>query len=135
MRKPLYDDGTYLVTATSVATPTRYYPIANATVRIRKDPLWFAFASASFVSAAAMIYGDLLHPGEVVVGAIAVLTFFVIGINVRILSLDAIGHPRAIIFGSRKKIAALFKAISKASSAEVSRFLDYSDENDSHPYQ
>lgn len=118
MKNALYDDGTYVVTRSVIATPTRYYPIANATARIRRDPLWFSLGVAGLFAAAVATYGDLLKPEEILSSGILTLGLLFVGVNVRILSIDAIGHRRAIIFGSAKKIGALFRAIRGATSGD-----------------
>lgn len=133
MEQPIYDDGTYVVTRSVIATPTRYYPIANATARIRRDPLWLAFGVAGFYAAALATYGDLLTSQEILSSGIFTAALLIVGVNVRLLSIDAIGHPRAVIVGSTKKISSLFRAIRAATTADFRGLviLDQHDERHS----
>lgn len=118
--EPLYDDGTYVITPSVIATPRRLYPIVGCTARIRRDPLWAGFFVTAFTTASVAMYGDLLTLPEVA-GAFAISagTIF-LGLNIQILSLDAIGHPRAFILAPSKKVRLLFRAITLARTAEIS---------------
>jgi hypothetical protein len=132
---PLYDDGTYVVTHAVIATPTRYYPLANATARIRRDPLWLAVCFSGICAGAILSYSDLLKPEEILIGAGMALTLLFLGVNVRILSIDAIGHRRTFIFGSTKRITALFRAIRSASSGDLRGLVMLSENDTSHSDQ
>lgn len=116
MSKVLYDDKTYVVTQTTISTPTRYYPIANATARIRRDLLWIAAAATGFGGMALSIYGDLLTPMEISVGGAACLALFAAGSFIQALSIDAVGHKRIVIVGSAARIRRLFAAVRMASN-------------------
>lgn len=111
MAKRVYDDGTYLVTEAIVATPRRFYPVANTTAHIRRDPLWGAVGVATLGMAALGVYGDLLHDGEKAALLVVCLAGLVLGRRISILSIDAVGHKRALIFGSSGRIQRLYQAI------------------------
>lgn len=117
----LYDDGRYLVTASSFSTPNRIYPLAHATARVRSDPLWTGFAGLMVAGAAYAVYGDLLRPMEVTIFFAVPAALLALGLVTKVLALDAPGHTRVLIFGTRWKIEAVFKAIRRAGSADFSR--------------
>ena len=119
MASTLYDDGRYQITATVISTPQRLYPIANATARVRSDVLWVGLASAALTGAAIGIYGDLLTGNEMGTASGLSVLLVAIGTQVKVLSIDAFGHPRAMIFGSRRKINTLFTAIRQARMADL----------------
>ena len=109
-----------MITPAVISTPRRLYPIANCTARIRRDPLWLAIFLAVFVGLAIRIYGDLLEPHEIAIAIGVTVAALLLGLNMQILSLDALGHPRAFIFGRTKKIRTLFRAITLARTADSS---------------
>lgn len=118
MAHVIYDDGTYQITDAVFATPRRFYPIANTTAHIRRDPLWIGAGIAGFSIIALAVYGDLLYPHEILtLIAIAVISL-VIGHQVSLLSIDAWGHERATVCGRTRKIRALFRAIRDARTAD-----------------
>jgi len=119
MSETIYDDGRYMVSSSIVATPTRFYPISNTTAGIRRDPLWLGLAITGFAAGCVLTYGDLLYQGELMVMAgIAALSLFT-GWQVLILRLDAPGHRRALIVGSRGRIWKIFHAIRAVRTAQV----------------
>jgi hypothetical protein len=118
MGKMLYDDGKYAVSKAIVTTPRRFYPLANTTASLRRDPLWLGLGIALFTGACLALYGDLLHRGEQT-ALIAVGLFALIGgWQTLVLRIDAIGHPRAVIIGSRSRMHGLYMAIRDARSID-----------------
>jgi len=111
MTDTIYDDGRYIVSTSIVATPSRFYPIGNTTAGIRRDPLWLGLAITAFVVAGILTYGDLLYPGELMAMAGLAAIALVAGWQIVILRLDAPGHRRALIVGSRQRIWKIFRAI------------------------
>lgn len=111
MSDTIYDDGRYVVSTSIVATPTRFYPIVNTTAGIRRDPLWMGLAIAGFVTGCVLTYGDLLYQGELMIMAGTAALSLLTGWQVLILRLDAPGHRRALIVGSRGRIWKIFRAI------------------------
>jgi hypothetical protein len=116
MSKVLYDDRAYVVTQTTISTPTRYYPIANATARIRRDLLWVAVAATAFYGLAAATYADLLTSAELTAGAGVCAALFGSGLMIQGLSIDAIGHKRILIIGSTRRVRRLFHAVQEAAN-------------------
>lgn len=114
MSRPLYDDGVYTVTAALVSTPRRFYPLAHTTASIRRDPLWAAVAAAILAGACLAVYGDLLHLHEQIGLVVASATFLLLGREVVILRIAAVGHAGAMIFGRRRRIQAVYQAIREA---------------------
>jgi len=108
---PIYDDGTYQVSRELISTPRRFYPIANTTARIRRDPLWVAIGLNTFVALATITYGDLMFVHELMLlWGIAGLSA-VVGLSTAILHIDAFGHDNALLFASSRKINRLYRAI------------------------
>ena len=64
-----------------------------------------------FVAGCVLTYGDLLHPGELMIMAGTAALSLLTGWQVLILRLDAPGHRRALIVGSRGRIWKIFRAI------------------------
>ncbi len=109
-----FNNGTYLVTASLLSAPRRFYPIANTTARIRRDPLWLAAGVVAFVSLATAVYGDLLYVRELcVMWGVAVL-LLAAGMMTAILHVDAVGHRNALVFGPARRVQALYRAIRDA---------------------
>ena len=121
-RHVIYDDDTYHITSAIIATPRRFYPIANTTARIRRDPLWMGLGIAGFVAASFAVYADLLLPVELATLAAIAALALMIGFQVSILSIDAMGHDKAMIVGRTKKIKALYTAIRDPRTANFQRF-------------
>lgn len=117
--KPLYNDGIYHVTSAVIATPVRFYPIANTTARIRRDPLWVALAFAALMVLALSTYADLLYPAEIVTMIGLSIVGLMVGWRVAILVLDSPGHQPATIISSSRKVTALYRAIRDARSEEL----------------
>lgn len=118
MPTPLYDDGTYSVSTAIVATPRRFYPIANTTASIRRDPLWIGLAVTVLAAACLAVYGDLLHPNErIALGGVCLLALLA-GSQFSVLRIAALGHHRAMIIGRRRRIARLYRAIRDARMAD-----------------
>jgi hypothetical protein len=117
--KPTYDDGTYYISGAIFATPRRFYPIANTTARIRRDPLWIGLGIAGFVAATFGVYADLLRPEELIVLAGIATVSLVVGSQVAILSIDAMGHEKAMIVGRTRKIRTLYRALRDARTADL----------------
>lgn len=118
MAKPVYDDGRYMVSSAVVATPSRFYPVSNTTASLRRDPLWAASVFAALACITVAVYGDLLYPVEV-----AVLLGFSLGAvaltrEVLIVRIDAPGHPRIMIVGTRRRMSRLFEAVRDARNAD-----------------
>jgi hypothetical protein len=109
-----YRDKSYEVTQTAISTPRRIYPLGNSQARIRRDPLWFALAFSVFCIAAHRTYGDLLHDHEIVAMIFSMTFALLIGWQFSILQLHAIGHERAVIFASTRRVKRLFAAIRQA---------------------
>jgi hypothetical protein len=122
-RAVLYDDGIYQVTEALVSTPTRFYPLANTTARIRRDPLWLGSGVAAVSLAGAGVYADLLYPIEVISLIGIGLGSLVAGSRIGILCLDAIGLPKAMIITTSTKAAALFGAIRAARTRDAEPLL------------
>ncbi|MDZ4369415.1 MAG: hypothetical protein U0987_20695 [Afipia sp.] len=114
MGKPLFDDGVYTVTAALVSTPRRFYPLAHTTASIRRDPLWAAIAAAILAASCLAIYGDLLHLHEQIALVVVSAAFLLLGREIAILRIAAIGHAGAMIFGRRRRIQAVYEAIREA---------------------
>lgn len=109
-----YDDGIYKVSRELVSTPRRFYPIANTTARIRRDPLWIAIGLLTFAALATITYGDLLFAHELaLIWGVTGLSAFV-GVSTAILHIDAFGHENALLFSSSRKINRLYRAIRDA---------------------
>lgn len=119
MSRPLYDDGVYTVTAALVSTPRRFYPLAHTTASIRRDPLWAAVAAAILAGACLAVYGDLLHLHEQFGLVAASVAFLLLGREVVILRIAAVGHAGAMIFGRRCRIQAVYEAIREARAADT----------------
>ena len=113
---PFYDDGTYQVSRELISTPRRFYPIANTTARIRRDPLWVAIGLNVFAALATITYGDLLLVQELaLIWGVAGLSA-IGGLSTAILHIDAFGHDNALLFASSRKINRLYRAIRDARS-------------------
>ena len=121
MSQPFYDDGRYQVSQTIVATPSRFYPLANTTAGVRRDPLWMGAGLALLIGTGILVYGDLLYPGETIVSVVTALLGLLGGWQTVILRLDAPGHPRTIIVSSRGRIWKLFGAIRSARMAAAGK--------------
>lgn len=119
MSDTIYDDGRYVVSTSIVATPTRFYPVFNTTAAIRRDPLWMGLAITGFIGACVLTYGDLLYQGELVVMAGVAAVSLLTGWQVLILRLDAPGHRRALIIGTRQRIWKIFHAIRAVRAGQV----------------
>lgn len=120
---PFYDDGIYQVSQELISTPRRFYPIANTTARIRRDPLWVAIGLNAFAALATITYGDLMLAHElVVIWGIAGLSA-IVGVGTAILHIDALGHDNALLFASSKKVNKLYRAIRAARSGSESKGL------------
>lgn len=116
-----FDNGTYQVSTALLSTPRRFYPIANTTARIRRDPLWMALGFTAFAALATITYGDLLYASELLfLWTIAILSMAV-GIGTAVLHIDAIGHRNAFVFGSARMIKRLYHAIRDARNMAESR--------------
>lgn len=115
----VYDDGTYKVTAGIIATPTRIYPISNTTVRLRRDPLWAGASLSVFAASALAIYGDLLSGAEMVIGFAVGVSSLYLGQRYAVLQIDAVGHPKAIIFDKATKIRRLYQTIRSARLLDI----------------
>jgi hypothetical protein len=118
MGKPLYNDGVYTVTAALVSTPRRFYPLAHTTASIRRDPLWAAVAAAILAGSCLAVYGDLLHLYEQIALVLVSAAFLLLGQEIAILRIAAIGHAGAMIFGRRRRIQAVYQAIREARGAD-----------------
>lgn len=112
------DDGTYMVSANLLSTPRRFYPIANITARIRRDPLWLASGIAAFSGLSTVVYGDLLYVSELVTMWALTGATLAIGFGTAILQVDAIGHRQSMVFGSARRIRALYEALRQAKQEE-----------------
>lgn len=110
----LYEDPGFKITRTSVATPSRLYPLANATARLRRDPLWAGLAGLGFAVGCIAMYGDLLFPGEIVAAGGLALAALVVGSQFSILRLDTVGHSRALFFGPHRLMKRRFRAVCDA---------------------
>lgn len=108
------DDGTYLVSANLLSTPRRFYPIANVTARIRRDPLWLALGMAVFATLTTLVYGDLLFPGELLVLWGIAGAGLLVGLGTAILHVDAVGHRGALIVASSWRVRAIYRALRQA---------------------
>ena len=117
----LYDDGRYVLTATSLSTPSRIYPLSNVTVRVRRDPLWLALASAALSGAAIATYFDLLTAVEVSVLIAVPLCLLVSSLLMGILAIDSPGHPRALIITSAGRMRKIFAALRRSRMAGFSQ--------------
>lgn len=109
--KPIYDDGRYTVTNEMFSTPNKFYPIANTTGKIRRDPFWFALGATCLATASTFVYGDLLLLNELVAIWGIVGLSQIIGFKVGILSIDTIGHNNTMVFNSMPRIREIYKAI------------------------
>ena len=109
-----FENGTYLVTASLLSTPRRFYPIANTTARIRRDPLWLAAGVVAFVGLATAVYGDLLYFSELMVMWGLAVLLLAAGVMTAILHVDAVGHRNALVFGPARRVKALYHAIRAA---------------------
>jgi hypothetical protein len=109
-----YDDGTYRITPAVIATPTRLYPVAQTTARLRRDPIWLGLSVAGVSAMAIAVYRDLLFPGEIAILVALGAGALGLGRAIGILQLDAVGHRKALIVARRPKVVALFKAIRDA---------------------
>lgn len=118
MARPLYDDGTYAVTAAVVSTPRRFYPIANTTAVIRRDPLWAGCGIAFFGCGSLAVYSDLFHVAEQVALASIAVVALVAGNAFSVLRIDAPGHRSAMLIGRAARMRALFQAIRYARTVD-----------------
>lgn len=114
MGNALYDDGVYTVTPAIVSTPRRFYPVANTSAHIRRDPLWAALALTAFSAAGLSAYGDLLHMNEQIVVVCLSGLGLATGASFSILKISAIGHASATIVGRSWRMARLYQAIWEA---------------------
>lgn len=117
-KQKYHDDGRFLVTSELVSTPNRFYPLANTTAKIRRDPLWFALGLSAINGAATAIYGDLLQPQELAWMWGVNLAVFAAGWSVSILNIEAIGHKSTILFARTGTVKKLFAAIKEARMAQ-----------------
>lgn len=122
MAGPLYDDGTYAVTAAVVSTPRRFYPIANTTAVIRRDPLWAGCGIALFGCGSLVVYGDLFHVAEQVALAGISVMALVLGNAFSVLRIDAPGHRSAMLIGRAGRMRALFQAVRDARTVDPSAY-------------
>lgn len=125
MTKPpyFYDDGIYKVSREHISNGRRFYPIANTTARIRRDPLWIAIGLNAFAALATITYGDLMLLHELaVMWGIAGLSAYA-GTRTTIFHIDAPGHDSALFFVSSAKINELYQAIRLARSGSESKGL------------
>lgn len=120
MAGTLYDDGVYSVTAAIVSTPRRFYPVANTTASIRRDPLWAAIMLAVLGGLCLAVYGDLLHLHEQVVLIALCASGLALGRAFTILRISALGHSGAMIVGRSARIHALYLAIRDARTVDLS---------------
>jgi hypothetical protein len=125
MPKIVYNDGTYLVTEAVVATPHRFYPVANTTARIRRDPLWISLCITALGFATFGVYGDLIYTGEKIVMGLACAAALAVGQGVSILSIDAVGHRRALIVARTMRIRRLYAAIRAVRVVDGGTGLDH----------
>lgn len=109
-----FDNGRYQVSAALLSTPRRFYPIANTTARIRRDPLWWSLSMIGFVVATTNIYGDLLYHHELVTLWSLAGVAGLLGFGTAILHIDAIGHPNAFIFANVWTIRKIYRALRSA---------------------
>lgn len=116
---PIYDDGRYVVTHDALSTPTRLYPLGHTTARLRRDPLWLALFASALCAGVLAVYGDLLTATETIVFAALPLVLLPMGFGVRILALDAPGHPRAILVLGAGRSRKIFSALRSARLAEI----------------
>lgn len=128
MSKHIYDDGIYCVTTAIVSTPSRFYPIANTTASIRRDPLWTSLGVAGFSALCVAIYGDLLWPVEIAALAGVSAASVIAGSQFAILRIHSLGHARTMIFGRRYRLRELYRAIREARSTDLMTSL-YSENN------
>lgn len=119
MAAPLYDDGVYVVTRAVVATPTRFYPLANTTASLRRDPLWAAIGLSVLCAVSLVVYGDLLHAHERILLILLCAVSLVGGWELRLLCLDAVGHRRTLIAGRRDRIRRLYRVIRDARTLDA----------------
>lgn len=117
----LYDDGVYSVTVAIVSTPRRFYPVANTTASIRRDPLWAAIILAVLGGLCLAVYGDLLHLHEQVVLVSLCAGSLALGRAFTILRISAFGHSGAMIVGRSARIQALYLAIRDARTVDLTR--------------
>jgi hypothetical protein len=113
-----------MVTAAIVATPRRFYPLTNTTASIRRDPLWLGLGITGFAAACIMVYGDLLRVPEIAALVGIALVSMVIGWNIAAMRIDAVGHPRAMIIGRRRRLENLYIAVRNARNIDAAMFMD-----------
>ena len=136
MIEPIYCDGRYTVTRGSISTPSRFYPVANTTAMVRRDPLWSGLVLAIFSAGALLVYGDLLYGGEKLACLAIAATALILGAEVRVLRIHALGHPSATIVGRRTTIGRLYRAIRTAHDTSTATGMKpYPLENSSKPEQ
>lgn len=117
--KLLYDDGSFKVSELVIATPHRLYPLSNASVRVRRDPLWAGVAAALLMGLASSVYYDLLTASELLAMAAFAVGGLVVGSSIALLAVDVPGHPRSIVFGRTGKIRAVYRAVLAAKFSEL----------------
>jgi hypothetical protein len=117
----LYDDGRYVLTASALSTPSRIYPLAHVTVRVRRDPFWLALASSALSGAAIVTYGDLLYPHEVTSLIVIPVALLLASVLMGILAIDSPGHPSVFIVTSAGRARRIFAAMRKSKMAEFSQ--------------
>jgi len=115
-----YDDGRFVVTSRVLATPSRIYPIAQATVRRRNDLLLAGVLSLVIGAFAIRAYGDLLTRLELGFLLSAPIVLFLVAAHVGILAVDSVGHRRIIVFTTRGRAKKIFRALRDAKVAEIS---------------
>lgn len=114
----LYDDGRIVVTSDMIATPTRIYPLGNATTRLRRDALIGGGLGSALSAMAILTYADLLKPTEL--GILIVLPLMLLSLHalIGVLAIDAIGHKPSIVITSRGRAQKIFQAIRHARMAD-----------------
>ena len=112
----IYDDGRFQITSELLCTPTRYYPLANATVKIRRDPLWFAVGLTTLSGLTTLIYSDLLYISELAAIWGVTGSALYLGKTFAFLSVDAMGHNNTMVVARTSIIKDLYQAMRLARS-------------------
>jgi hypothetical protein len=119
MNRPIYDDGTYLVTDAIIATPRKFYPITNTTAHIRRDPLWTGLGVCVLGVLSIAVYGDLLLASEKIILIVLCAIAALMGSQMSILRIDAVGHRPAMIVGRHRRLVLLYRALRNTHSIET----------------